>query len=193
MAPISTKPTIKNSVRLLWRVVFGGIILFLLLILLADWGVFGYMPSLEELENPSADLASVVYAEDGTPIGKYYYEDRTTCKFSEISPYVINGLVATEDHRFYENSGIDPIGTLAIPYYLLTGRKRGSSTIAQQLALNLFGERAKNPVFRALQKLKEWVLAVKLERRFTKDEILALFGFDDNGFARGAHAGIDDH
>lgn len=175
MATVPSKPTIKTPVRLLWRVVFGGIILFLLLILLADWGVFGYMPSLEELENPSADLASVVYAEDGTPIGKYYYEDRTTCKFSEISPYVINGLVATEDHRFYENSGIDPIGTLAIPYYLLTGRKRGSSTIAQQLALNLFGERAKNPVFRALQKLKEWVLAVKLERRFTKDEILALY------------------
>ncbi len=175
MATTNPKSPVRNSVRLLWRVVFGGIILFLLLILLADWGVFGYMPSLEELENPSADLASVVYAADGTPIGKYYYEDRTTCKFSEISPYVINGLVATEDHRFYENSGIDPIGTLAIPYYLLTGRKRGSSTIAQQLALNLFGERAKNPVFRALQKLKEWVLAVKLERRFTKDEILALY------------------
>lgn len=148
--------------------------------------MFGYMPSMAELENPSAALASEVIAEDGTPMGKFYYadEDRTACAFKDISPFVINALVATEDERFYEHSGIDPKSTLAIPFYLLTGRKRGSSTITQQLALNLFGTRSPNPVIRVFQKMKEWVLAIKLERHFTKNEILALYlntvGFGDN-------------
>jgi penicillin-binding protein 1A len=176
----------KKSVKILWICVLGILGAFALSILLINWGVFGYMPSMSELENPSAALASEVIAADGTPMGKFYYadQDRTSCDFKDISPYVINALVATEDERFYEHSGIDAKGTLAIPFYLLTGRKRGSSTITQQLALNLFGSRSPNPVIRAFQKLKEWVLAVKLERNFTKDEILALYlntvGFGDN-------------
>lgn len=164
----------------------GLIILIGLIILSVNLGLFGYMPSMADLENPSAALASEVIAADGTPMGKFYYadEDRTASDFQDISPYVVNALVATEDERFYKHSGIDPKGTLAIPFYLLTGRKRGSSTITQQLALNLFGTRASNPFVRACQKLKEWVLAVKLERNFTKQEILALYlntvGFGDN-------------
>lgn len=176
----------KRSVRILWIFFFGVIIAFGLSILFINWGLFGYMPPMSELENPSAALASEVIAADGTPMGKFYYsdEDRTACDFKDISPYVINALVATEDERFYQHSGIDPKGTLAIPFYLLTGRKRGSSTITQQLALNLFGTRSPNEFIRAGQKLKEWVLAVKLERNFTKDEIIALYlntvGFGDN-------------
>lgn len=176
----------KKSVKLLWICFFGVIVAFGLCILFINWGFFGYMPPMSELENPSAALASEVIAADGTPMGKFYYsdEDRTACDFKDISPYVINALVATEDERFYQHSGIDPKGTLAIPFYLLTGRKRGSSTITQQLALNLFGTRSPNAIIRAFQKLKEWVLAVKLERNFTKDEILALYlntvGFGDN-------------
>lgn len=176
----------KKSVKILWICVLGILGALAFCILLINWGVFGPMPSMSELENPSADLASEVIAEDGTPMGKFYYanEDRTACDFKDISPYVINALVATEDERFYEHSGIDAKGTLAIPFYLLTGRKRGSSTITQQLALNLFGTRSPNPLIRAGQKLKEWVLAIKLERNFTKDEILALYlntvGFGDN-------------
>lgn len=176
----------KKAVKILW-IAFGACIgLFFLIILLINWGLFGYMPSMSELENPSAALASEVYAEDGTPMGKFYYadEDRTACDFKDISPYVVNALVATEDERFYDHSGIDAKGTLAIPFYLLTGRRRGSSTITQQLALNLFGYRSSNVLVRSFQKLKEWVLAVKLERNFTKDEILALYlntvGFGDN-------------
>lgn len=176
----------KKSVKILWRCVLAVFVLIGLIILLINLGLFGYMPSMADLENPSAALASQVFAEDGTPMGKYYYadEDRTASDFKDISPYVIDALVATEDERFYKHSGIDPKGTLAIPFYLLTGRKRGSSTITQQLALNLFGTRASNPFVRACQKLKEWVLAVKLERNFTKQEILALYlntvGFGDN-------------
>lgn len=176
----------KKSVKILWIFFWGVVIAFSLCILCINWGLFGYMPPMSELENPSAALASEVIAADGTPMGKFYYtdEDRTACDFKDISPYVINALVATEDERFYQHSGIDPKGTLAIPFYLLTGRKRGSSTITQQLALNLFGTRSPNSFIRAFQKLKEWVLAVKLERNFTKEEILALYlntvGFGDN-------------
>lgn len=175
----------KRSVKILWRAVFGLIIGFFLIILLINWGVFGYMPSIDDLQNPSASLSSEVYAADGTLMGKYYLQDRTTCDFNEISVNVIHALIATEDERFYEHSGIDPKGTVAIPLYLLIGKKRGSSTITQQLAFNLFnGERAKNPLVRSVQKLKEWILAVKLERYFTKNEILALYlntvPFSDN-------------
>lgn len=176
----------KKSVKILWRCVLGIFILIGLIILFINLGLFGYMPPMADLENPSAALASEVIAADGTPMGKFYYadEDRTASDFKEISPYVVDALVATEDERFYTHSGIDPKGTLAIPFYLLTGRKRGSSTITQQLALNLFGTRSPNPFIRACQKLKEWVLAVKLERNFTKEEILALYlntvGFGDN-------------
>ncbi|HUX84151.1 MAG TPA: transglycosylase domain-containing protein, partial [Chitinophagaceae bacterium] len=175
----------KRSVKILWRVVIFGMLGFFLLILLINWGVFGYMPSIDDLQNPSASLSSEVYASDGSLMGKYYLQDRTNCDFSEISPNVIHALIATEDERFYSHSGIDPKGTVAIPLYLLIGKKRGSSTITQQLAFNLFnGERAKNPFVRTIQKLKEWILAVKLERYFTKNEILALYlntvPFSDN-------------
>jgi penicillin-binding protein 1A len=172
------QPAIQRSVKLLWRVFFIGLGVFVLIIMLINWGVFGYMPSLHDLENPQAALASEVFASDGTPMGKYYLQnqDRTYCEFKDISPNVIHALIATEDVRFYQHSGIDPKGTIAIPFYLLMGKKRGSSTITQQLAFNLFnGHRASNPVVRAFQKLKEWILAVKLERYFTKDEILALY------------------
>src|SRR5690242_3983596 len=99
----------KKSVKLLWTIVLGGIGAFFLLILLIDWGVFG-MPSIEELENPSAALASEVLAEDGTPMGKFYFadQDRTACDFQDISPYVVDALIAREDKRFYRHSGIDP-------------------------------------------------------------------------------------
>ncbi len=176
----------KRSVKALWFLVWAGIIAFFLTLLLIDWGVIGSMPPISKLENPSAALASEVYANDNTLMGKYYYagQNRTAINFDSISPHVVNALIATEDKRFYKHSGIDPIGTLAIPFYLLTGRKRGSSTITQQLALNLFGTRSRNPFIRGFQKLNEWTVAIKLERNFTKKEILALYlntvGFGDN-------------
>ncbi|MBV7532944.1 penicillin-binding protein 1A [Chitinophaga sp. sic0106] len=187
----------KKSVKILWRVAFGVLAFFILLILLINFRVIGNMPSMEELENPRAALAAEVIADDGTILGKYYQVDRSSSDYNEISKNVINALIATEESRFYDNSGIDAKGTFAIPFYLLIGKKRGSSTITQQLALNLQADalgkkRATNPVSRGFQKLQEWIIAIKLERNFTKQEILTLYlntvSFGDNvyGIENGA-------
>src|ERR1700755_1468320 len=101
-------PGIKRSVKILWSVFFIGIGLGVLLIIAADFGLLGKMPSIEELQNPSASLSSQVYADDGTLMGKYYLQDRVNVKYADISKYAIQALVATEDERFYDHSGIDP-------------------------------------------------------------------------------------
>ncbi|SEN85314.1 penicillin-binding protein 1A [Chitinophaga rupis] len=187
----------KRSVKILWTVLLGLLGFFVLLLLLINFRVIGNMPSMEELENPRAALASGVIAEDGTILGKYYQVDRSSSDYNEISKNVINALIATEDERFYEHSGIDARSTIAIPFYLMVGKKRGSSTITQQLALNLQSDnagkkRASNPVVRGFQKLQEWLIAIKLERNFTKQEIITLYlntvAFGDNvyGIENGA-------
>jgi penicillin-binding protein 1A len=174
----------RQSVRILWRVFWMVVISFNLLIILANSGLLGYMPSMRELENPSSAIASDVYAADNTLIGRYYIQDRSTSKYNEISQNVFNALLATEDERFYEHSGIDPIGTAAIPFYIISGKKRGSSTITQQLAKNLFPRNNQNMLTLPFIKLKEWVMAVKLERNLTKNEIITLYlntvPFSDN-------------
>ncbi len=168
-------PRTKRRVKLLWRVFFIGIISFNLLIIMMNFGLLGYMPSMKELENPSSALSSDVYAADATLIGRYYVTDRSTSKYNEISQNIFNALLATEDARFYEHSGIDPIATAAIPIYVITGKKRGSSTITQQLAKNLFPRENQNMFTLPFLKLKEWVMAVKLERNLTKNEIITLY------------------
>lgn len=176
----------KKSVKILWRLFFIGFGLFLLLLLLADFGVFGDMPSISDLQNPSASLASQVYADDGTLMGKYYLEDRVNVEYKDISPNIIKALVATEDERFYDHSGIDP-RSLARAFFFL-GSKGGASTITMQTAKNLFTENwgTSNIFLRMIQKLKESIIAVKLERNFTKDEIVTLYlntvAFGDNVF-----------
>jgi penicillin-binding protein 1A len=174
----------SKAVNYLWKFFFGGAALFLLLLLGANFGLFGKMPSLEDLENPSASLASEVIASDGTIMGKYYLEDRTNVDFKDISPNIVHALIAAEDERFYQHSGID--GKALGRAILKLGTDGGGSTITQQLALNLFRERAKGKIKRAFQKLQEWIIAVKLERNFTKDEIIALYlntvEFSDNVF-----------
>lgn len=162
-----------QPVRLLWRAFFIGAACLLVIILMANWGVFGRMPSLEDLENPSASLASEVIAADGTLMGKFYLQDRTNVVYKDISQNVVHALVATEDERFYSHSGIDGIALgRAI---LKLGKEGGGSTITQQLAKNLFTNYSSFAPLRILQKIKEWIIAVKLERNFTKDEILALY------------------
>jgi penicillin-binding protein 1A len=176
----------KKTVRIFWRIFIGGLIAFILLIILANAGVFGKMPTLDDLENPSMLQSSEVYAEDGTLMGKYYRENgnRSLVKYSDISKHVLDALVATEDKRFYNHSGIDMKGTLRAVTSL--GGKGGGSTITQQLALALFNQRATNKAIRVIQKLKEWIIAIKLEKNFTKQEILALYlnavPFSDNIF-----------
>lgn len=174
----------RTSVKYLWRAFFLGFAALLLVIVLANFGVFGKMPSLEELENPSASLASEVIASDGTLMGKFYLQDRTNVEYKDISKNIVNALIAAEDERFYQHSGID--GRALVRAISKLGTDGGGSTITQQLALNLFRERAKNKLMRTIQKIQEWIIAVKLERNFTKEEIIALYlntvEYSDNVF-----------
>ena len=165
----------KKSVRFFWRLVMFGFAAFILLIALANFGVFGNMPSLQELENPSIQQASEVIANDGTLMGKYYTErgNRSNVKYRDISSNVTNALISTEDERFYNHSGIDFKSTLRAVFTL--GQQGGGSTITQQLAKALLDQGSKNKAWRVIEKLKEWIIAVKLERNFTKEEILTLY------------------
>lgn len=163
----------KKSVRLLWRLFWIGVIAFNLLIIGINFGLLGYMPSMKELENPSSALSSELYAGDGSVIGRYYVQDRSNSTYSEISPNVLNALLATEDSRFYDHSGIDGIAILRVAFFL--GREGGGSTLTQQLAKNLFPRKNANIFTMPFIKLKEWVLAVKMERNLTKNEIITLY------------------
>lgn len=165
----------KKTVRIFWYIFGGGIIAFITLLLLANWGVFGKMPSLSDLENPSILQASEVYAADGTLMGKYYTErgNRSNVKYRDISSHVINALIATEDERFYSHSGIDGKSIMRAVFKL--GSKGGGSTITQQLAKALLAHERSSKALTILEKLKEWIIAVKLEKNFTKEEILTLY------------------
>jgi penicillin-binding protein 1A len=179
-------------IRIFWILFFSGLLAFIGLIALIAAGAFGQLPSLHELENPSLVLASEVYAADGSSMGKFYTAkgNRLDVTYKDISPNVIRALVSTEDVRFYEHSGVD--AKAVIRAILLFGRDGGGSTITQQLALNMFnGERSHNRISRIIQKLKEWIIAIELERNFTKEEILTLYlndvSFSDNVYGiRGA-------
>src|ERR1700749_2944544 len=130
----------SKLVRIFWRGFLYGLGAFIILLVLINLGVFGPLPSLKELENPSIMLASEVYADDGTSMGKYYKEkgNRSNVDYKDISPNVINALVATEDARFYEHSGID--GYAVMRAVLKFGHDGGGSTITQQLAKNMLGQ-----------------------------------------------------
>src|SRR6478736_6145584 len=132
----TTKSGVKKSVSILWKTFFILIGVGLLIIVAADFGLLGKMPSIEELQNPSASLASQVYADDGTLMGKYYLQDRVNVKYADISKYAIQALVSTEDERFYDHSGIDPRSVGRAVFFL--GSQGGGSTITMQTAKNLF-------------------------------------------------------
>ncbi len=163
----------KQPVKILWRLFFGGFGFLILLMLCANFGLFGKMPSVQELENPEADLASEIISTDGALMGKFYSENRSEVKYQEISPNAVNALIATEDVRFYEHSGIDAQALARVVFTL--GTQGGGSTITQQLAKMMLGQGRGNVLIRGVQKLKEWIVAVKLERNFTKEEIITLY------------------
>ncbi|PHS53239.1 MAG: penicillin-binding protein [Lutibacter sp.] len=161
-------------IKWFWIAISGGILALIGIFLLASWGVFGTLPSFEELENPEKNLASEVISIDGKTLGKYFKENRTPVNFKDLPENLINALVATEDERFFEHSGIDFKSTLRAVIKL--GKGGGGSTITQQLAKLLFhGEGSKNLPKRILQKFKEYVIAVRLERQYTKQEILTMY------------------
>ena len=176
----------SKPVRVFWRIIFWSLGSLGLFILMINFGWLGSMPSIDDIENPTASLASQVYAQDGTLMGKYYLEDRINVKYKDISKHVINALVATEDERFYDHKGIDPRSLGRALFFL--GSEGGASTITMQTAKNLFTNNwnTSNILLRITQKIKESVIAIKLERNFTKDEIITLYlntvSFGDNVF-----------
>ncbi|MGB8704445.1 MAG: transglycosylase domain-containing protein, partial [Gillisia sp.] len=160
------KQTEKQSFRKyiigFWTLFGLGILFVIFIFLLAGWGAFGKMPRFEELENPETNVATEIFSSDGKTLGKYYNENRTPVKFEELPDNLVHALVATEDIRYYEHSGIDARGTLRAAVFL--GQRGGASTITQQLAKQLFTEDvSQNFVGRVLQKVKEWIIAVRLE------------------------------
>jgi penicillin-binding protein 1A len=174
----------NRFVRIFWRIFFGAFAFVILIFLLANFGALGEMPSIDDIENPTANLSSQVYAQDGTLMGKYYLEDRVNVDYKDISKHVVNALVATEDERFYKHSGID--GKSLIRAFVFLGREGGASTITMQTAKNLFTDYKRNKVVRIIQKIKECIIAIKLEQNFTKEEIATLYlntvPFGDNVF-----------
>ncbi|MEO7960239.1 MAG: transglycosylase domain-containing protein, partial [Ginsengibacter sp.] len=151
-----------------------GLFLVVCVFAAVNIGLFGKLPSLQELENPQANLASEIYANDGkTLMGKIYTENRVSADYQEISPDVIGALISTEDIRFYEHSGIDAIAIGRAVKGL--GQDGGGSTITQQLAKNILGQGRGNMIERGMDKLKEWVVALRLEKNFTKQEIITLY------------------
>lgn len=157
-----------------WTLFGIGILVLILLFLLAGWGAFGKMPEFEELENPESNLATEIFSADGETLGKYYSENRTPIKYEDLPPHLIQALVATEDERYYEHSGIDAIGTLRAAVFL--GSRGGASTIPQQLAKLLFTDNvSQNFMGRVMQKFKEWIIAIRLERQYTKEEIITMY------------------
>jgi penicillin-binding protein 1A len=160
--------------KLFWKYFFygmGGIALFFLF---ASWGLLGSMPSFEDLENPDSNLATEIISADGVVIGKYFEKNRSQLKYSDLPKNLVQALVATEDERFYDHSGIDGRGTLRA--ILSLGTSGGASTLTQQLAKQLFhGEGSKFLPFRIIQKAKEWIIAIRLERQYTKNEIIAMY------------------
>ncbi len=163
----------KRSVKIIWWLFFGGLLFVTFLFAGAGYGLFGKMPSLRELENPEADLASEVISADGLLMGKYYAENRSEVRYQEISPKVINALIATEDVRFEQHSGVDAKAVLRAIKSL--GKDGGGSTITQQLAKMILEQGRGNIFKRSVEKIKEWIVAVKLERNFTKEEIITLY------------------
>ena len=174
---IQTKNTEKDITyykKKFWKIFFYGLGGLLLFFLFASWGLFGSMPSFEDLENPDSNLATEVISSDGVVLGKYFEKNRSQLKYSDLPKSLVQALVATEDERFYEHSGIDGRGTLRA--ILSLGTSGGASTLTQQLAKQLFhGEGSKFLPFRIVQKVKEWIIAIRLERQYTKSEIIAMY------------------
>lgn len=164
----------RPAVKILWAIVATGFILVAFVLGGAYFGLFGKLPSLQQLENPEADLATEIYANDNkTLMGKVYAENRVSVDYKDIAPGVIDALISTEDERFYNHSGIDA-RSLARAIWGL-GKDGGGSTITQQLAKNILNQGRGNMLRRGIDKIKEWIVAIKLEKNFTKQEILALY------------------
>lgn len=181
-APASNgiKPRSKRIIRFLWIAFAALVVLVAVFFILVYNGVIGYMPPIEELKNPRDRYASVLYCADGEELGRYFRNtgNRVYADFDEISPAVVDALIATEDARFIDHSGIDMRAvTRAVVKTVLLGQKSagGGSTITQQLAKQLYSPASSNIFARAMQKPIEWMIAIKLERFYSKEEIIKMY------------------
>jgi len=171
------KRSYKGIFAFLWSFFFIGVLAFgfLLFAISNAWFGFPELPNGEALENPKNSLASEVYSADKVLLGKFYIQDRSNIEYQDLPEHLINALIATEDSRFHNHAGIDFYGLATAIYRTLKGSPSGASTITQQLAKNLLHERASGKIQRIIQKLQEWIIAAKLERSYTKKEILTMY------------------
>ena len=153
------------------------ILMIIFCVFLASQGTWGSLPDFQELEDPKTNLATEIISSDNKVLGKYFYENRTHIDYDELSPHIINALIATEDERFLKHSGIDFIALLRVTKGLITGKSSlgGGSTITQQLAKMFFSKKPKSKLDRIKQKFKEWIIAVRIERQYSKQEIITMY------------------
>ncbi len=178
LSPLTSRQ--RAVIIILWGLFLGGIVAGIVFFMMVYNGAIGYMPPVEELKNPTDRFASVVYSADGQELGRYFRNtgNRVYADFDEISENVVNALVATEDSRFEEHSGIDvrALARVAVKTLLLGQRNAGGgSTITQQLAKQLYSPESNGLMNRIMQKPIEWMIAVKLERFYSKEEILKMY------------------
>jgi len=167
----------RKKVILIWLTIFSPFIGLFLVICLTSIGIFGPLPTFEQLESPKNNLATEIISEDGVLLGKYFLENRSNIRYNELPQNLINALISTEDIRYMSHSGIDVRSLARAIFGLISGGESsgGASTITQQLAKMLFTEKPSSGLERVMQKFKEWIIAIQLERQYTKDEILAMY------------------
>jgi len=174
----TAKTTESSYLKWVYTVVLTPFLIAFLVILLTALGIFGALPTTIELENPKSNIASEVLSSDQKVLGKFYIQNRTNARFDELSPNLVNALIATEDARFFKHSGVDVIALGRVIIKTILGGDAGSgggSTVSQQLAKNLFPREKLNKLQIAFRKIKEWIIAVRLERNYTKEEIIAMY------------------
>ena len=184
----SKQQGVYRAIRNMWIIFGSALLLIILFFFCVAKGLFGTMPTFDELENPRTNLATEIISADGKVLGTYHVENRSNVRYSELSHYMPEALISIEDERFTEHSGIDERALFRVAFGILTGRKKGGgSTITQQLAKNLFprGENLSKPKL-VLRKFQEWITATKLEHNYSKEEIIAMYlntvAFGHNAF-----------
>ena len=185
---IVSKKVKKRSILLLWSLFISPFFVIVIIMLFISESS---LPSIDELENPRSNEASAVYSSDGNQIGSFYISNRTKVNYNDLSPHLIDALISTEDVRFRDHSGVDVKALTRAVFGVFIGKnKGGASTITQQLSKMMFHERPKSKFKRVLQKFAEWIIASRLEKRYTKEEIISMYfnEFDFLNTAVGIHS-----
>ncbi len=170
---ILAPPKFQRYLKWFWLLIILPVIFLFLFVTGTAFGLFGELPTFAELENPSTYQATEIYSSDLKILGKYYRENRSLVHYEDLSPNLVNALMATEDIRFEKHSGVDIRGLVRAVIHL--GKAGGGSTLTQQLAKNLFHEIPDSKIQRIIQKIQEWIISARLERSYTKHEILAMY------------------